>query len=78
MEKFAKQVTECSSSNSSLSTCNEFERKLHLATAGQTPFFHKLLLERISRKNANVIVDFIISLKREANVSLGYEQQEIS
>ena len=39
MDKFAKQVIECSPSNSSLPTCNKFERKLHLATAGQTPFF---------------------------------------
>ena len=77
MEKLVKQVTECSSSNSGLSTCNEFDRKLHLAAAGQTPFFYKLLLERISRKNANVIVDFIISLKREANVSLGYVRLNI-
>jgi integrase len=72
MKKFIKQVIECSPSSSESSNCNEFVTKLHLTTAGQTPFFHRLLTERIPRSNANVIIDFIISIKREANVSLGY------
>ena len=72
MKKFTKQVIECFPSNSVFSNCSKFEGKLLSAIAGQTPFFHKLLSDRISRNNANLIVDFIISIKREANVSLGY------
>lgn len=46
-----------------------FDNKVALAVEGLHPFFEKMLRERISKKNALVISEYINSLRREINLS---------
>jgi hypothetical protein len=46
-----------------------FDRKLDLVTEGATPFIKNHLLERISRENCATIVDYILAMHTEINLS---------
>ncbi len=49
---------------------HNFERRLdEVTTAGMERYIRKHLLERISRTNASVIIDYIQALKSESNPS---------
>ena len=56
----------------------DFERKLNEATAGLQSYIGDHLLERISRTNASIIVDYVLALKSEVNPSDYYRQTVIS
>ena len=49
-----------------------FNRKLQATTTGLRRFYHRMLVERISRKNAQVIIDYILAMKTETNLSDNY------
>jgi integrase/recombinase XerD len=46
------------------------DRKIDLVTEGLQPFYKKILRERLSKKNALTVCDYIISNKRENNVGI--------
>jgi integrase len=48
-----------------------------LAVEGLHPFYEKMLRERISKENALVISEYINSLRREINVSIGHRKTSI-
>ena len=54
-----------------------FANKVALAVEGLHPFFEKKLRERISKKNALVISEYINSLRREINLSIGHRKSSI-
>jgi hypothetical protein len=55
-------------------TDDEFVRKLEIATAGLPKECSNLLLNKIPRKDALVIIEYIISLTEEVNPSDNYRR----
>jgi integrase len=55
-----------------------FHNKIRSATEGLYPFFEKRLLEETSRENADTVADYILALKTEINLSLGYKRINIA
>jgi hypothetical protein len=51
-----------------------FDNKVHLAVEGLHPFFEKMLRERTSKENALVISEYVNSLRREINLSIGHRK----
>lgn len=49
-----------------------FDRKLHAATSDLRRFYHNILVERVPRQNAQVIIDYILAMKTETNISDNY------
>jgi integrase len=49
-----------------------FDRKLDLITAGARPFYKEHLLNRITRENCLVIIDYILAMQTEINPSERY------
>jgi integrase len=62
------------SSNNGLSL---FDNKVALAVEGLHPFYEKMLRDRISKENALIISEYINSLRREINVSIGHRKTSI-
>ncbi|MFL6526355.1 MAG: hypothetical protein ACJ70Q_09475 [Nitrososphaera sp.] len=54
-----------------------FERKLDIATAGLHPYIREHLLTKISRENAAIIIDYILSMNSEIHLSNNYRQATI-
>ncbi|MFY9567128.1 MAG: hypothetical protein WAQ29_12325, partial [Nitrososphaeraceae archaeon] len=52
-------------------------KKITLATEGLVPFFTKILRQKTSKENALDIAEYINTLKREINISLGYKRINI-
>ena len=48
-----------------------------MAAEGLEPFFTKILRQKTSKENALDIVEYINTLKREINISLGYKRINI-
>ena len=67
-----KAITTRSNNSSNSSSINllELDRKIDLVTEGLQPFYRKMLKEKLSKKNANTVCDYIISNKRESNVGI--------
>ena len=53
------------------------DRKVTTATEGLEPFFTKILRQKTSKENALDIAEYINTLKREINISLGYKKINI-
>jgi integrase/recombinase XerD len=53
------------------------DKKVTLATEGLEPFFTKILRQKTSKENALDIAEYINTLKREINISLGYKRINI-
>jgi hypothetical protein len=73
-ERVESDVIAKYSSNNDLSL---FDNKVALAVEGLHPFYEKMLRERISKENALVISEYINSLRREINVSIGHRKTSI-
>jgi integrase len=63
----SKTITTSINSNSSV---NPLDRKIDLVTDGIQPFYKKILKDKLSKKNASTVCDYIISNKRESNVGI--------
>ncbi len=48
-----------------------FDSKVALATEGLQPYFEKMLRIKVSKQNALTISEYINSLRREINLSMG-------
>ena len=53
------------------------DRKIIMAADGLEPFYTKILRQKTSKENALDIVEYINTLKREINISLGYKKINI-
>jgi hypothetical protein len=53
------------------------DKKVTMATEGLEPFFTKILRQKTSKENALDIAEYINTLKREINISLGYKRINI-
>jgi integrase len=53
------------------------DKKIILVTEGLEPFFTKILRQKTSKENALDIAEYINTLKREINISLGYKKINI-
>jgi hypothetical protein len=56
--------------SSSTSFVNLLDRKIDLVTEGLQSFYRKILKDKLSKKNASTVCDYIISNKRESNVGI--------
>lgn len=54
-----------------------FDRKLDQATSGLNAYIRDDLLTRISRKDANTIVEYILAMNSEVHVSDNYRLDNI-
>jgi integrase len=54
-----------------------FEKMIALATEGLEPFFQNILMEKTSKENALIITEYLITVKREVNISTGYTKANI-
>ena len=67
-------------SSTTIATTTEdlvFNRNLERVTEGLNEYVRKHLLERISRENASVIVDYILAMHAEIRVSDNYRLNTI-
>ena len=55
-----------------------FERRLDEICQGLQPFMKSHLMERISRENASTIIEYLLALKTEINLSLVYREAVIN
>jgi integrase len=53
------------------------DKKITLAAEGLEPFFTKILRQKTSKENSLDIAEYINTLKREINISLGYKKINI-
>jgi integrase len=53
------------------------DKKVTMATEGLEPFFTKILRQKTSKENALDTAEYINTLKREINISLGYKRINI-
>lgn len=54
-----------------------FDNRVALATEGLQPYFEKMLREKVSKQNALAISEYINSLRREINLSIGYRKANL-
>ncbi len=55
-----------------------FNSKIRLASEGLASFYEKMLTERTSKENTLIIVNYILRLKTEINLSLNYKRMNIA
>ncbi|HEY9386824.1 MAG TPA: hypothetical protein VIP70_07275 [Nitrososphaeraceae archaeon] len=51
---------------------NFFDRKLDLATAGLQPYYSRVLQQDLPNRCALVIIDYLLAMKTEKNLSLNF------
>jgi hypothetical protein len=49
---------------------NNFDKKLDLAIAGLQQYYYRALQDLANRSNALIIIDFLIAMKTEKNLSM--------
>ena len=54
-----------------------FDHKLDLITAGARPYLKEHLLNKISRENCSVIINYILTMQTEINLSNSYRMDTI-
>src|ERR671918_2202321 len=54
-----------------------FERKIEEASEGLSPYYSRILFEKISQENALIIAQYIFDLRREINPSDPYRMSII-
>ena len=54
------------------------KRKIENATDGLYNYYHKLLSEQVSKDNATIIANYIMTMRTEANLSDNYRKSIIS
>lgn len=65
-------------SNTVLIAEPNFERRLDEVCEGLQPFTKRHLLEKVSRENASTIIEYVLALKAETNLSLVYKEAVIN
>lgn len=55
-----------------------FNSKIRLVSEGLASFYEKMLTERTSKENTLIIVNYILRLKTEINLSLNYKRMNIT